>query len=259
MKVLSEYNKSSKVKVCCIYKVTNTLNGKVYIGQTTNFRKRVSDYKNAHKKKDNTQAITLDIKKYGTENFTIEILEECSPNKLSKLENKYIKFYKDNMPDKCYNYKINNSSTANNAISRKRKSIAHIGLTDSTSAKRNKSNAIIAIKDDSIIVCDSAKLFGDYVGKSKDMIKNGLRQPSKICGYRLYYDDYAKRQEIRDKMMKKRSIRDRGYIDMLDVLDSIEREGVETIYWLFDNISCLKYSSDNQVVLRDITDLYEDL
>ena len=52
MKVLSDYNKSSKVKVSCIYKVANTLNGKVYIGQTTNFRKRVSDYKNAHKKKE---------------------------------------------------------------------------------------------------------------------------------------------------------------------------------------------------------------
>lgn len=258
MKVLSDYNKSSKVKVSCIYKVANTLNGKVYIGQTTNFRKRVSDYKNAHKKKGNTQAITKDIKKYGTENFTIEILEECSPKKLAELETKYIKFYRDKNPDKCYNYKVNNNLSANDEASRKQKSIAHIGLKDDPQTKRNKSNAILAIKGRSLIVCDSGKLFGDYVGKSKDMIKNGLRQPSKICGYRLYYDDFKKRQEIRNKMMKKRSIRDKGYIDMLNVLDTIELEGVETIYWAFDDISYLKYASEDQVALVDILDMYDE-
>ena len=109
-----------------------------------------------------------------------------------------------------------------------------------------------------MIVCDSGKLFGDYVGKSKDMIKNGLRQPSKICGYRLYYDDFEKRQEIRNKMMKKRSIRDKGYIDMLNVLDTIELEGVETIYWAFDDISYLKYTSEDQVALVDILDMYDE-
>ena len=66
------------------------------------------------------------------------------------------------------------------------------------------------------------------------MVKNCLRQPSRYHGWRLYYDDYEKRQDIRNKMMNKRSIRDRGYIKTLDILDKYEIEGVETIYVDYD-------------------------
>ena len=66
------------------------------------------------------------------------------------------------------------------------------------------------------------------------MVKNCLRQPSRCHGWRLYYDDYSKRQAIRDKMMNKCLIRDKGYIKTLDMLDKYEIEGVETIYTDFD-------------------------
>lgn len=261
MEILSEYNKSSKVKVCCVYKITNTINGKIYIGQTTNFRKRVSDYRNAHKKKA-TQPITKAITEHGPENFTIEILEECAPSELTELENRYIAYYRETSPEMCYNYIINNSHDANTELSRKRKSESHKGLKDSAKTKRKKSNYIIAIKDSTIIACESGKLFGDYIGMGKDMVKNCLRQPSKAQGYRLYYDDYNKRQEIRYKMMNKRSIRDKGYMEILDVLDNLEveirEEGVETIYRYFDEAYCLKYDdTDTRPRLRHIMEIYD--
>lgn len=243
MKLLSTFDKSIHVKVSCIYKITNLLDKKVYIGQTCNFRKRLSDYKNIHKKENPTQAVAKAIRDHGTENFTIEILEFCDTNSLNILEDKYIDLYKSY--DQKYGYNYASTNGANTELSRKRKSEAHIGLKESSETKRKKSNMILAIKDDVIIICDSGKLFGDFIGKSKDYIKNCLRQPSSVQGYRLYYDDYNKRQDIKKKMEKKRCIRDLGYMTTLYMLDKIESEGVETIDSYFKEVKRLQYADND--------------
>ena len=242
MKLLSEFDKTSKTKVSCIYKVTNLINGKSYIGQTTNFRKRLSDYRNIHKKVNLTQPIALDIRYYGTDNFTIEIVKLCNPDKLSKYERKYIDKFKTENPKYGYNIFSNINSSQNNEESRKKKSISHIGLKETSDTKRKKSNSIIAIKDNSILICDSGKLFADYIGTTKDVIKNALRQPFTYQGYNLYYNDYYKRQEIRNKMINKRSIRNIEYMNILNILDNVEFEGVETIYQYFDSVFFLEYT-----------------
>ena len=55
-----------------IYKITNKLNGKIYVGQTT--RNPIERFKE-HKHADSI--IGKAIRKYGTENFEIDILDEC--------------------------------------------------------------------------------------------------------------------------------------------------------------------------------------
>ena len=229
-------------KISCVYMITNNLNGKRYIGQTTNYRKRISDYRNAEKR-DLNHPIYRIIKENGSDNFTMEILQTCSPKALTRLENFYIKKYDTTNPEKGFNLLIGNGKN-NTSASRKRKSLSHMGLKSSNDSKRKRSNMILAIKNNILIVSESGKLFGDYIHKSKDYIKNCLRQPSKVDGYRLYYDDYQKRQEIRLKMYGKRSIRDRQYIELLDFLDEIENEGVETIYSFYD-VYYLSYDNMN--------------
>jgi group I intron endonuclease len=60
-----------------VYLITNTLNGKTYVGQTTKTaRHRWSTHKAAAKLAVNQYPIARAIRKYGSDNFTFEVLEE---------------------------------------------------------------------------------------------------------------------------------------------------------------------------------------
>ena len=61
-----------------IYKITNTLNGKCYVGQTT----RTPEERFVEHKRCQTSNIGREIRKYGVENFTVEVLEECEIREL---------------------------------------------------------------------------------------------------------------------------------------------------------------------------------
>lgn len=70
-----------------LYKITNSINGKVYVGQTVRtLEERIAE----HKRKSHT-IIGKAIKKYGAENFTIELLKEASSiEELNDLEISWI-------------------------------------------------------------------------------------------------------------------------------------------------------------------------
>ena len=61
-----------------VYKITNKVNGKIYIGQTT---RRLKTRWNGHISKSYSKTgspLHAAIKKYKKENFTIEIIKHCS-------------------------------------------------------------------------------------------------------------------------------------------------------------------------------------
>lgn len=79
-----------------IYKITNKINGKSYIGQSNNIKRRWMEHKKYRYAKD--KALYKAFEKYGLENFTFDIIEECSLKELDNREIYYIeKFnsYKD--------------------------------------------------------------------------------------------------------------------------------------------------------------------
>ena len=81
-----------------IYKITNKLNGKVYIGQSIDIDTRWRHHCNA---KDNF-AIHNAIKKYGKENFKFEVLLECPVDMLNVWDRDMIALY-DCISPKGYN------------------------------------------------------------------------------------------------------------------------------------------------------------
>lgn len=84
-----------------IYKITNKVNGMSYIGQT---RYTVEFRWRQHQHKDDGTYFHNAIKKYGTENFIVETLEECDVSQLDSREIFYIAKY--NTFEKGYNLTI---------------------------------------------------------------------------------------------------------------------------------------------------------
>ena len=78
-----------------IYKITNNVNGKIYIGQTIqNVKERF--YQHCATKcsyKVANMVIHKAIKKYGKSNFTLEVIEEVEQNILNDREKYWIKYY----------------------------------------------------------------------------------------------------------------------------------------------------------------------
>ena len=82
-------------KVCGIYKITNLENGQAYIGQSVDIRERFRQHiKSALTSGPATNKLYQQMKKYGPENFTFEVLETVDRGKLNEREVYWIDFYK---------------------------------------------------------------------------------------------------------------------------------------------------------------------
>ena len=137
-----------------IYKITNNINGKAYIGQTVQpFKRRLSQHRENRK-----SLISLAIKKYGWENFTAEILEEChTSEELDERERYYIAFFNTVTPNGYNLTDGSNHCTASEETRRKQSEAAKRrfqnqaerdkisrklnGRTDSDEVKAHKSAA----------------------------------------------------------------------------------------------------------------------
>lgn len=78
-----------------IYKITNKINGKCYIGKTQfslqkRWKEHCSDYQRRNYEK---RPLYAAMKKYGIENFYIEQIEECPIEQIDNREKYWIEFY----------------------------------------------------------------------------------------------------------------------------------------------------------------------
>ena len=77
-----------------IYKITNKVNGKVYIGQTkTPLNQRMNKHYSRANCIEDITGIDAAIRKYGKENFDVEIIDTCTEEQLDDLERFYIAKY----------------------------------------------------------------------------------------------------------------------------------------------------------------------
>lgn len=88
-----------------IYCIKNLINGKVYIGQSKDIEKRWKEHRLRLKSKRKS-AIKDAFIKYGINNFSFNIIEECKIEELNEKEIYYISFYDSTNKEKGYNLTI---------------------------------------------------------------------------------------------------------------------------------------------------------
>lgn len=87
-----------------IYVIENIVNGKKYIGQTINLKRRLYDHKRClNKGTHHNLYLQREFAKYGEENFNFKILEKCSMNELDIKEIEWINNYDAMNNSKGYN------------------------------------------------------------------------------------------------------------------------------------------------------------
>lgn len=84
--------------VCGIYKITNILSGDIYIGQSVNISDRFKQHIKCGLGIDAsaTNKLYNNMQEYGVWNFTFEVLQKCSRDKLNEKERFWIEMYQSN-------------------------------------------------------------------------------------------------------------------------------------------------------------------
>ncbi len=188
-----------------VYCIENKNSGKKYVGSTysiwTNIqnpgylnqlRKRASQYiyeyncirnmkSNAKKM---SRPISIAMATEGLENFIMYPLAETT---------------KENHLD-AETYFIRKLDTMNNGYNVRSTPFKcrMIGNTMSPEDKLRRSEEIISINvnNKKIVISDSMKLFGDFLGTTKDIIKNSVRLCRPRSGWFSFYTNWDKRQDI---------------------------------------------------------------
>lgn len=100
-----------------IYKITNIVNNKIYIGQTVNkIEYRLQEHFHAAETYKDKSILHSAIRKYGKDAFIIEVIEECKNKELSDKEKYWIKFY--NATDRNIGYNITIGGEGTRTINR---------------------------------------------------------------------------------------------------------------------------------------------
>lgn len=79
-----------------IYKITNIINQHAYIGQSTNIKKRWTNHKSSSNNPNSHNyniSLYRAFRKYGINNFTFEVIEECLVSELNDREIYWIEYF----------------------------------------------------------------------------------------------------------------------------------------------------------------------
>lgn len=182
-----------------IYKITNKVNGKSYIGQTrytVEFRWR----QHIHKK-DNTYFHNA-IQKYGEDNFIVETLEECNYENLNSREIYYIAKY--NTFKEGYNLTIGGDGNRRLLLDNKYNEIKELYLSGFSS---NKIATLYNV--DKVTIVKILKQLDVKIRKNKTININRQEFEELVADYKSGYSlkELAKRYDCTGPSLKEYLIR----------------------------------------------------
>jgi hypothetical protein len=173
------------------------------------------------------------IEKDGFDSFESSIVRYCKKDELDYYEMYYIGEYKSYMKKYGYNsfHKTNASGKFKmNRSTKAKMSKAHVGLTETAVTKRKKSHPVIAIKKEILVISDSAKLFGDQIGKERSSISWDVKNGVSTKGWYVFYADANRRKALIEEMKEKGKTPHKEYKKLLKYLDNSSVETIERDY-----------------------------
>ena len=198
------FNKKDNLYHGYIYRVTNNINNKVYIGQTsTSIEKRWTQHKSAARTAKNNKIIFYNaINKYGEDNFTIDVIYEVSCitkdeliDELNDLEIYYISIYNSLIPN-GYNL----TSGGNNCSVRNMKSVTsyfYDGTKDMTFDSANEGAIYYHADSSHILQCCNGNAqscksrIWRYSDDPFDKFEINISKEQLENGYNLVVDKYT--------------------------------------------------------------------
>lgn len=130
-----------------IYKITNLVNNKVYIGQAIDIDKRwyehINDLKN---NKHINKHLQRAWNKYREENFKFEVIEDCVEDKLTEREQYWIDYYEGINSKNNYNFRNAGNRGKFSEISIQKRTKTRRGFKHSIETKQKMSKSHIGIK-----------------------------------------------------------------------------------------------------------------
>lgn len=167
-----------------VYLITNKINGKKYVGQAQNVKRRWRDHRNPKLK----QPISSAIRKYGVENFSFDVLEFCDISRLNEVETHYIKSMKCLAPD---GYNI----APQGGTCRGVKHSSEVRQKVSTAQKSNWDNPVIRAKR-----VAASRIANADIGK-RTIIGNAVRScwadPERAAKWRASIQESSRRPKSR--------------------------------------------------------------
>lgn len=169
---------------CGIYKITNTINQKSYIGQSLNIEERWKRHK-WYQVKYAKYPLYLAFNKYGIDKFQFEILEECSRDQLDEREMFYISKY--DTYNNGYNQTLGGSGNKGRAMKLSNEDIASIfDLLKNSTLSQKEIASMYSVGEDTISEINTGKTRIDLNVSYPIRIYKKERKYCKSCGKELY-------------------------------------------------------------------------
>ncbi|MMZ42262.1 GIY-YIG catalytic domain protein [compost metagenome] len=209
-----------------IYILKNRINNKIYVGQTTNLKRRIKEYRVSRIYKKSMQyALMEDIVKYGYDQFDIDILD--NGDTVSELHEKEIYWIdKLNATDVSigYNKKSGGKGGIMTDDSKTKMSETSSLFKHSDETKILKSIPIVVFSNNKFKYYHGSKSFADTIGVDRSIVSSAIRNCKFLYGkYYVFYWD----KELRDKILK-RNANKRDILTFQEISKFIG-EDVETI------------------------------
>ena len=191
-----------------IYKITNLINNKIYIGQV--YIKTIYDRFNRHIKDASSQSrsyIDRAINKYGKDNFVVELIEECKNcNELNNKEKYCISFFNSTNHDIGYNLTDGGGGNTYKYKTNEELNVIKDKISKANKGKNNGNSVqikMLNIETNNIIHFDTLNEILLYFNiKNKSMIKDICNNNAKYYFRNKYIFAYENEEFNRDLLIR---------------------------------------------------------